>query len=191
VHKGRFDKRIFTAWLLLKDIGFLLTRIPLTIDAARNKDITRAFVEKIMTVTTAVNGCTYCTWYHAKTAAASGISVEEVKNLFNLQFQADASDFELMALLYAQHYAETGRQPEGQMTARLFDTYGERTAKHILLFIRMISFGNLLGNTWDAVLSRFKGKPAPRSDVVFELVFFLLTFWFMFPATWLMRREGT
>ena len=32
------------------------------IGAAWNKDITRAFVEKIMTVTTAVNACIYCTW---------------------------------------------------------------------------------------------------------------------------------
>ena len=56
------------------------------------------------------------------------------------------------------------------------------TAKHIIQFIRIIFFGNLLGNTWDAVLSRFKGKPAENSCLVFELFFFLLTFWFMGPA---------
>jgi len=186
----RFEKRIFTLELFLNDVGFLLTRGPRMIRAARNEDITRAFVEKIMTVTTAVNECTYCAWYHAKAAVASGIGAEEVESLLDLQFQATASDFEIMALLYAQHYAETNRQPETQMTARLFDAYGERTAKHIMLAIRMISFGNLLGNTWDAVLSRFKGRPAPESNVAFELAFFLLTFWFMFPAMWLMKMEG-
>ena len=186
----QFEKRIFTPGLFLNDVGFLLTRGPSIIGAARDENITRTFAEKIMTVTTAVNECTYCAWYHAKAAVASGIGAEEVKSLLHLQFQATTSDFEIMALLYAQHYAETNRQPESQMTARLFDTYGQRTAKHIMLVIRMISFGNLLGNTWDAVLSRLKGRPAPESNVAFELVFFLLTFWFMVPAVWLMKSDG-
>ncbi len=185
----KFSKKIFTARRFLGDIAFLLTRIPWIIGAARNPKITPAFIEKIMTVTTAVNGCVYCSWYHAKQAVAAGIGDEEVKNMFNLQFQAGASDFELMALLYAQHYAETDRHPESEMTTKLVETYGDKTAKHILLFIRIIFFGNLLGNTWDAVLSRFKGSPAPGSNVVFELVFFILFAWLMFPAMWLMKKD--
>lgn len=185
-----FEKRIFTPGLFLNDVGFLLTRGPSIIGAARDESISRTFVAKIMTVTTAVNECTYCACYHAKAAVASGIGAEEVKSLLDLQFQATASDFEIMALLYAQHYAETNRQSETHRTARLFDTYGQRTAKHIMLVVRMISFGNLLGNTWDAVLSRFKGRPAPESNVAFELAFVLVTFWFMFPAMWLMKSDG-
>ena len=145
--KDQFEKRIFTPELFLNDVGFLLTRGPWMIGAVRDEDITRAFVEKIMTVTTAVNECTYCAWYHAKAAVASGVSAEEVQDLLDLQFHATASDRELMALLYAQHYAETNRQPEPQMTARLIETYGARTAQHIMLAIRVISFGNLMGNT--------------------------------------------
>ncbi len=186
----QFEKRIFTPGLFLNDVGYLLTRGPSIMGAARDENITRTFAEKIMTVTTAVNECTYCAWYHAKAAVASGIGAAEVKSLLDLQFQATASDFEIMALLYAQHYAETNRHPETHMTARLFDSYGQRTAKHIMLVIRMISFGNLLGNTWDAVLSRFKGRLAPESNVAFELAFFLLTSWFMFPAMWLMKSDG-
>jgi len=63
--------------------------------------------------------------------------------------------------------------------ARLFDEYGERTAEHILVLIRTIYFGNLLGNTWDAVLSRFKGRPAKASSKKLELVFFASMLWFM------------
>ncbi|MGB7294323.1 MAG: carboxymuconolactone decarboxylase family protein [Candidatus Aminicenantales bacterium] len=86
----------------------------------RNKEISRTFIEKIMTVTTAVNGCRYCAWFHAQRAVESGISQEEIRNMLNLQFQADASEFELIALLYAQHYAETDRKPGREMTAKLF-----------------------------------------------------------------------
>ncbi len=107
--KQTFNKKIFTFGLLAKDIGFLFYEFFSIISAMRNKQITKAFMEKIMVVVTAVNGCTYCHWFHAKQAVASGISEDEVKNMFNLQFQADASDFEIIALLYAQHYAETNR----------------------------------------------------------------------------------
>jgi AhpD family alkylhydroperoxidase len=185
----KFDKKIFTAKIFIKDTGFLISKTPQIINATRNEKISKAFIEKIMAVVTAVNGCTYCTWYHAKQAVESGISADEVKNMLNLQFQADASDFELTALLYAQHYAETNRNPDEEMTAKLFDYYGDETANHIIIFIRMIFFGNLLGNTWDAVLSRLKGNPAENSSVIFEFFFFLLTFIVMIPAMFLSKEH--
>ncbi|MCD6091025.1 MAG: carboxymuconolactone decarboxylase family protein [Bacteroidales bacterium] len=147
----------------------------------RNKKLGKTFMEKVMTVVTAVNGCTYCTWFHAKQAVSSGISETEVKNMLNLQFEADASDFDVPALLYAQHYAETNRKPDKEMTKNLFDFYGEKTAKHIILMIRMIFFGNLLGNTFDAFLSRLKGKKAKNSNVIFETLFFIVNAPFMLP----------
>lgn len=55
--------------------------------------------------------------------------------------------------------------------------------------IRLIFFGNLYGNTWDAVLSRFKGTPAKNSSALFELAFFLLNSPIMFPTMLLMRRD--
>jgi AhpD family alkylhydroperoxidase len=180
--KQKFSKKIFTARIFFKDLGFLMSHFPQMIGAFRNKKISRAFIEKIMTVTSAVNVCTYCTWFHAKQALASGINEEEVKNMLNLQFQAGASEFELTALLYAQHYAEANRNPDAEMTKKFFDYYGEKTAKHIFVLMRMIYFGNLLGNTWDAVISRFRGNPAENSNLIFELLFFLLTFLFMFLA---------
>lgn len=184
-----FSRRIFTAGIFLKDIGFLIYNLPRIICSLRDEKINRAFIEKIMSVVSAVNGCTYCTWFHAKLAVASGIGEEEIKNMLNLQFHADASEFEIMALLYAQHFAETNRQPDNEMTKKLFDYYGDKTAKNIILFIRMIFFGNLIGNTWDAVLSRLKGNSAKESNIIFEFIFFLLTFWFMVPAIYLSKEK--
>ena len=185
--KPQFDKKIFTARTFIKDIGFIITKVTKFKSAYRNEKIGKAFIEKIMSVVTAVNGCTLCEWYHAKLAVESGISEEEMKNMLNLQFQADASDFELTALLYAQHYAETNRNPDEEMTNKLFDYYGDEMANNIILLIRGIFFGNLLGNTWDAVLSRLKGKPAENSNVFFEFFFFLSTFIVMTPAMFLSK----
>jgi AhpD family alkylhydroperoxidase len=176
-----FDRKIYTPGLLLNDLGFFFKNLGRIRRAMRNPQIGKAFMERIMTVVTAVNGCAYCAWFHARQAVAEGISEEEVKNLLQLQFQTSASDHELEGLLYAQHYAETDRQPDEAMTARLVDFYGEQTAQHIILMIRMIWFGNLSGNTFDAFLSRLKGQKAPGSNLLFELVFFILSAPFLLP----------
>jgi AhpD family alkylhydroperoxidase len=139
----------------------------------RSKEVSRKFGEKIMLVTSAVNGCVYCEWFHAKLAVDSGVSKGEIKQILDLQFQTDASEFELPALLYAQHYAETDKSPDTKMERQLVDFYGEENAAHIKTYIEMIFFGNLLGNTFDAFLSRLKGKPAQNSNVFFEMVFFI------------------
>jgi len=179
--KDNFDRKIYTFRLLLSDLAFLFRNTVNIFAAMRNKKLGKVFMEKVMTVVTAVNGCTYCTWFHAKQAVSSGISEAEVKNMLNLQFAADASNFEVVALLYAQHYAETNRNPDKEMTKKLFDFYGEKTAKHIILMIRMIFFGNLSGNTFDAFLSRLKGKKAKDSNVVFETLFFIINAPVMLP----------
>ncbi len=176
-----FDKKIFTFRLLLNDLGFLISNTGNISAALRNKKLGKMFMEKIMTVVTAVNGCDYCTWFHAKKAVSSGISEKEVKNMLNLQFLADAADFEIPALLYAQHYAETNRNVDEEMTKKLIDFYGKKTATHIIMMIRMIFFGNLAGNTFDAFISRLKGLKAENSNVIFEAVFFLLNAPFMLP----------
>jgi len=188
VEKG-FHQRIYTAGSFLKDLFYLFYKLPVIIGLFRNGEISKAFMEKIMIVVTAVNGCTYCTWFHAKTAVSSGISPEAVKNMLELQFHADADDFEMPALLYAQHYAETNRRPDPDMERRLTAFYGEKTAAHIRVIIRIIFFGNLSGNTFDAFLSRLKGVKAPGSNVVFETFFFLLFAIVFLPLRPLMKKQ--
>jgi AhpD family alkylhydroperoxidase len=182
-----FEKRIFTPALLLRDLGYLLARLPALVRALRNPEIGSAFAEKIMIVVTAINGCVYCSWFHAGRAVASGLSEREIGDMFELQFAASASRRELPALLYAQHYAETDRRPAPEMTERLKAFYGERTAGDIELLIRMIFFGNLLGNTFDAFPARLAGRPAANGNALFEALFFLATAWFMLPTKWLAR----
>ena len=176
-----FSRKIYTFKLLMKDVGFLISKTPQIFATTRDKKISKAYFEKIMTVVTAVNGCAYCAWFHAKKAVSSGVSTEEVKNMLNLQFHTDASDFEIPGLLYAQHYAETNRNPDKEMIDKLVDFYGEKTAKHIIIIIRMIFFGNLTGNTFDAFISRFKGIKAENSNVLFEFFFFIFNAPFLLP----------
>jgi len=170
-----FNRRIYNFPLLVKDIAYLLFHFPAIIGLLRNKKINKAFVEKIMLVVTAVNSCPYCAWFHAQKAIQAGLKTNQIKDFLNLQFSTHAQDFEIPALLFAQHYAETNRKPDQQMTEMVYKYYGKKTAKHILLIIRMIFFGNLSGNTFDAFISRCKGQKATGSNVIFEVIFFMIS----------------
>ncbi len=147
-----------------------------------SKEIDNIFREKIMTVVTAVNGCTYCSWFHAKVAVSSGMTEEEVKEMMNLQFNTNTNKRELAALLYAQHYAESNRKTDEVMENKLIETYGDKTARQIKLIIRLIFFANLQGNTFDAFISRVKGIPAKNSNAIFEFLFFLINIPFVLPV---------
>lgn len=179
--KQEFSEKIFTARLLFNDLGFLIWNLPDIIRVLTSKHRPKQLFEKILLVTDAVNGCIYCSWLDAKLAISSGISVNEIKNIMKNLFQTDATEFELNALLFAQHYAETNRNPDREMTDKLFTFYGNKTAKDIILAIRTVTFGNLYFNTWRAIISRFKGNPAPNSNVIFEMLYYLFNFLIITP----------
>ena len=177
---NNFNRKIYTFRLLLSDLRWLLSHIKQFKEAKKEQRVSDSFRGKIMLVTTAVNGCVYCAWYHAKLTVRSGVDSKEVKDLLKLQFNTDSTDFESMGLLYAQHFAETSKKPEKEMTDKLFAFYEKETAEDIILYIRAIYFGNLSGNTFDAFFSRLKGKKAKNSNAIFEFIFFL----FSAPILW-------
>lgn len=174
-----FNRNIYTFKSFRQDMKFIFSHRKLIKQTMQ--DLDQAFVEKIMTVVTAVNGCRYCSWFHARQAVSSGIPQEEVQQMMKLQFQADANEEELMALLYAQHYAETHCKPSPEMAEKLIEAYGPEKADEIQMVIRMITFGNLSGNTFDAFLSRLKGIKAEDSSPFFEFMFFLFGAPFLLP----------
>jgi AhpD family alkylhydroperoxidase len=180
--KDGFSKKIFTFNSFANSLYYVIGNFGTIIKTVRSKEIARDFVEKIMLVTSAVNGCVYCEWFHAKMAANSGMDTQEIKEMLDLQFKTDASEFELPALLYAQHYAETNKTPDPQMEQQLIEFYGEDNATYIKTYIELIFFGNLSGNTFDAFLSRLRGKRAPDSAIVFELFFFIISAPFLLPV---------
>ena len=65
--------------------------------------------KRLMLAVTAVNGCRYCSYYHAQEALKAGLPDEELQMLLEGVVD-DAPPEELPALLYAQHWAEA----EGQ-----------------------------------------------------------------------------
>ena len=116
--------------------------------------ISPAFRERLMMMVTEVNGCRYCSYYHAREALKSGVSSAELRDLLAGAIPAETLPDEYLALVYAQHWAETDAKPDPEAVQKLIETYGEEQAAAIDIVLRMIRIGNLLGNTADYLLYR-------------------------------------
>ncbi|MCZ7542042.1 MAG: GNAT family N-acetyltransferase [Anaerolineae bacterium] len=113
-----------------------------------------------MLAVTQVNDCLYCNFAHTRWALAEGVTPEEIERLAAGAVEA-FPPHEAVALCFAQHYAESGGNPDPGAWARLVDFYGEDAARAIIAYIRMITMGNLLGNTFDYVVHRVAGYVRP------------------------------
>jgi len=123
---------------------------------ARLKDmrsISPAFRERLMLAVTAVNGCRYCSYFHAGQALKSGISPGEISRMLSGDV-ANCPEDEAVGVLYAQHWAESDARPDSEAVVRLQKVYGARKTEAIQAVLRMIRLGNLMGNSLDYLIYR-------------------------------------
>lgn len=172
----KFSRRIYKPKLFFGDMAYVVTNFFKILKVVRGGVIPRSTIEKVMLATTAVNGCTHCARFHTILARNSGVGDEEINDLLSQDIDREVDENEVVALGFAQHYAETERNPDAKAVENLHSFYGEDGAEEILLYIRLILIGNLAGNTFDAFLSRLKGNKAENSSFLFE--FFVTAFGF-------------
>jgi AhpD family alkylhydroperoxidase len=150
----KFTRRFYrTPGEILDDFRFIWQRRSLIRRAMRGL-LSPAFRERLMMVVTEVNGCRYCSYYHARLALQAGISQDELRELLAGSIPPDAPQDELPGLAYAQHWAEANAHPDPEARQRLVEIYGGEKAEAIEIALRMIRGGNLLGNLWDYWLFR-------------------------------------
>jgi AhpD family alkylhydroperoxidase len=163
-----FDRRFYHSLSAFsRDLGAIIVRWRDMRELMQGEIIDAAFRERLMLAVTAVNGCRYCSYAHARQALVTGIAGDEVKALLTGEV-ADSPAEELPALLYAQHWAESGGQPDPEVRVQLVETYGEETVQAIELSLQTIQWGNLSGNTFDYILNRLSfgrlgGRESSRS----------------------------
>jgi len=176
MNTATFNKRIYSLPTFTADVKNIFDHMDALRHAARGGRVSHAFAEKIMMVVTSVNGCRYCSYGHARAALAAGVPDSELQKLMALELGTFPEN-EAVALTFAQHYAESCCNPDPAAWQRVTSYYGEEAANDIMTYLRMITFGNLLGNTFDAILSRFSGKPAQGSNLWSELGVLLSAIW--------------
>ena len=106
-----------------------------------------------MLAVVSVYGCRYCSWLHTGAALRSGIAEEEIVGLLTGSVDNCPED-EAVAVLYAQHWADSDAKPQPEAVKRLEQTYGTEKAKVINVILRINRLGNLWGNSWDRFLHR-------------------------------------
>jgi AhpD family alkylhydroperoxidase len=148
----KFNRRLY------RSFGDFITDMRTVMSQRENirammRSLDPAFRERLFLAVTQVNGCRYCSYYHAKQALLSGVTDEEVQGLGDGLLEHCPRE-ELPALYYAQHWAEMDARPEEEARARLLETYGAETTAQIELALRMIRIGNLTGNLLDLIIFR-------------------------------------
>jgi AhpD family alkylhydroperoxidase len=157
-------------------------------ESRESKRLSPQFKEKIMLAVTSVNECRYCEWGHSIMALNHGCTDEEIDQIMQQNFGSCDPD-EVVALSYAQHFAETGGIPTEEAKHKLLESYGEQKAQDIQLAIDMITIGNLLGNTLDAFESRFKGLPPENGSLLFEFILYSIGFPFIILMKLKMKKK--
>ena len=138
------------AW---KDVRWTIHNRKRVRGAMKDGQVSIQFRERLMLAVTAVNGCRYCSYYHAKEAVKAGLPDAELQKML-VGVVDDAPADELPALLYAQHWAEMDGMVETAVKQKFIQTYGAERAQAIETVLIMIRQGNLWGNSTDYLIYR-------------------------------------
>ncbi len=112
-----------------------------------------AFRERLMLTVTEVNRCRHCAYAHARMALSAGLTEAEIQTLMAGELEGAPED-QVAAVLYAQHWAESDGDPDAEVRKRVEDTYGTEKTEAMEIYMRMMRWGNLVGNSMDHLLGK-------------------------------------
>jgi len=151
--KNKFQRRYYQSWSSFwSDLKFLISNRDQIKSAMNSPKLNPAFRERLMLAVTEVNLCRYCRTFHVGQAKQAGISIEEIAVYLKGTIPDEVPEEQKLAVCYARHWAETDSHPDPDYIHQVKETYGEDGFQAINMVLRMISMGNLLGNTWDYIL---------------------------------------
>ncbi len=149
-----FTRRILNLSGWIKYSFEFLLYFPRIISIKYYKRISHSLQEKILLSTTSVNKCLLCARFASAMAFKEGVNQEEVLSILNMDLNNSnkCNKDELIALIYAQNYAETNGKPTKDITTRIYDYYDKIKADDIIILTKKSHFFNLSGNTYSAFI---------------------------------------
>ncbi|WP_405572594.1 carboxymuconolactone decarboxylase family protein [Winogradskyella sp. Asnod2-B02-A] len=135
---------------------------------SKKQYVNNDFVKRLQLAVTEVNGCSICSYGHAKMALRQGLSGQEIISILSGENHLIKPE-EAKAIMFAQHYADSRGHPKKYAYDVIIQNYGKKKARIILSAIQLITVGNMLGIPFSAFQSRLKGKPYKDSSLFFEL----------------------
>lgn len=161
-------KRKFTVAEMYRSIMLVPETIPSLRNNRKNKLVPPDFLERMMLAVTEVNGCAACSYAHAKMALSQGMSSDEIHSFLSGDGTFVKPE-EAKAILFAQHFADTGGHPDDDAYEAIEQSYGEKEALIMLSAVRMMQLGNIYGIPFSAFISRLRGRAYRDSAIVYEL----------------------
>lgn len=129
----KFNKRTYKSIKeLFGDLWFPFKNRERLKEVMNSGAISSAFRERLMLAVTAVEGCRYCSYFHAKQALRSGLSNADISQLLSGAVD-NCPEEEAVAVIYAQHWAESGNNPDPEAVYKLQQTYGAEKAELFIL----------------------------------------------------------
>jgi AhpD family alkylhydroperoxidase len=146
----RFTKRTFTLPLLARSLGAVVWNLPVLAMALVRPSVPRALREQVMLGVNSVNGCRYCSWAHTGRALAHGVNLDELVDLLDTGTLGKLDERDATAILFAQNFADTIRQPTPEAHAALANRFTASERRELTAYIHAIYLGSLCGNSADA-----------------------------------------
>jgi len=151
--KKEFQRRYYQRWSSFwRDLKYLLSNREKIKTALSSPRLNPAFRERLMLAVTEVNLCRYCRSFHVGQARQAGIPIEVITVYLKGTIPDEVPEEQKLAVCFARHWAETNSQPDPDYIDQVKEVYGEDGFQAINMVLRMITMGNLLGNTWDYLI---------------------------------------
>lgn len=171
---NNLSNRIHTLSTFWRGYTEMIYPAPEQRESMRSKRLDKSFVEQIELIVSRVNGCRTCTYVHSANALQEGLSDKELEELLALELGHFPPE-RAIVFAFAQHYAESGGQPDPAVEKRFCDYYGLQKSQDILAHLRFIQFSSVTGATIQALLRRLRGQPVSGSSLLTELIVFLIS----------------
>lgn len=139
------------------------------------KNMDKKFRSNIMMAVTNVNGCRACSYYHTSELLKAGATEEEMKYILDGAYDNIESE-ESIALLFAEHYADTFGHFDEEAFAKVKNEYGLEKSQSILASIKAIMFGNIFGISLGHMWDRMRFKKTKNANFFTDLYVILFTF---------------
>lgn len=162
-------KRLYGVGDFYRFISDFVPDAPDLIRAKKSGLIPADFRERILLAVIEVNGCKICSQLHTKRALESGLSDSEISEMLSGGLEA-VPEGQGVAVMFAQHYADSAGRPSGQAYDNMLQKYGAEKTRDIMAFIRLIMVTNVHGNAIEAFKCRIKRQPEKESHFYRELI---------------------
>ena len=128
---------------ILADLAYFTRRPWATANLMLGRSLPADFRERVMLAVTQVNQCAFCSRHHTKAALKAGVPKSEIAAILEAEMKGVPEE-QQVAVLFAQHWADTQGAVDADARERLEQHYGPATRSDILLAIHFINAMNAI-----------------------------------------------